>query len=65
MQYCPECGCLLDETKGVVLCAHCNYSECRCEQCSSQDEIKEVLADVEQDFSNGSMKLKGGDIHVE
>jgi len=64
MVFCPECGCQLDFTKGVVLCTHCTYSECHCELCSLQDECVEVQAGVEQNSSN-NMKLKGEAKHVE
>ena len=64
MAFCPECGCQLDYTKGVIMCANCNYSSCNCELCSMQDECVEVQTGVEQNSSN-DMELKGGDKHVE
>ncbi len=64
MEFCPECGCQLDFTKGVVSCTHCTYSECHCELCSIQDDITEVQTGVEQKL-NSNIDLKGGDKHVE
>jgi len=64
MEFCPECGCQLDYTKVVVLCTHCTFSECNCELCSSQDEVKDVQAVAEQKYPN-NIELKGENNHVE
>ena len=64
MQFCPECDCKLEFTSGVIICTNCNYSECNCDLCSSQDEFVEVQTDVKQTSSN-KIVLKGGDKHVE
>jgi hypothetical protein len=64
MEFCPECGCKLEFTSGVIMCTNCNYSECNCPLCSSQDEVVDVHADVEQIYTN-KMELKGGINHVE
>ncbi len=64
MEFCPECGCQLDYTKGVLLCIHCTYSECHCELCSIQDGFVEVQAGAQQTSSN-KIELKGGDRNVE
>ena len=60
MAFCPECGCQLDYTKGVIMCTNCNYTSCNCELCSMQDEITEIHAGVEQEPGN-NIDLKGGD----
>ena len=60
MDFCPECGCQLDITKGVVMCTHCTYSECHCELCSMQDFVE-----VHEENSNNKNELKGETNHVE
>ncbi len=64
MVFCPDCGCQLNYTKGVILCSHCTYAECDCELCSIQDGLIEVKPFVKQGSSN-NMKMKGGEKHVE
>ncbi len=64
MVFCPECGCQLNNTKGVVLCSYCTYAECSCELCSIQDELIEVEAGDNQRPVN-NMKPKGGKKNVE
>jgi len=60
MEFCPECGCQLEFTSGVIMCTNCDYSECHCELCSSQDEVKDIQTKVEQ-MSGKNIDLKGGD----
>ena len=64
MEFCPECRCQLEFTSGVIMCTNCNYSECNCPLCSSQDEIVEVQTGVEQ-MPGNNMELKGDANHVE
>jgi|APSaa5957512535_1039671.scaffolds.fasta_scaffold1236341_1 hypothetical protein len=64
MKFCPECGCQLEFTSGVIMCTNCNYSECNCSLCSSQDEIVEVQTVAEEIYSN-NMELKGETNNVE
>ena len=64
MSFCPNCGCQLNYTKGVVLCSYCTYAECSCELCGIQDELIEVETGVKQGPGN-NMKPKGGKKHVE
>jgi len=64
MEFCKECGCKLEFTSGVIMCTNCNYSECNCPMCSSQDEVVEVQTGVEREDVN-NIRMKGGAIHVE
>ena len=64
MEFCPKCACKLEFTSGVIMCTNCNYSECNCPLCSSQDEIVEVQTGVEQ-ISGNNIELKGDTNHVE
>jgi len=64
MNFCPECNYQLEFTSGVIMCTNCNYSECNCELCSSQDEVDDVQTVAEEIYSN-NMELKGGANHVE
>jgi hypothetical protein len=64
MEFCPECGCKLEFTRGVIMCTNCNYSECNCPMCSSQDEVVDVQTVVEEFYSK-SIELKGENNHVE
>ncbi len=64
MEFCPECGCKPEFTSGVIMCSNCNYSECNCELCSSQDEVVDVQTVAEEIYSN-NMELKGETNHVE
>ena len=64
MEFCPECGCKLEFTRGVIMCTNCNYSECNCPMCSSQDEVVDIQTVVEEFYSK-SIELKGENNHVE
>ena len=64
MEFCPECGCKLEFTRGVIMCTNCNYSECNCPMCSSQDEVVDIQTVVEELYSK-SIELKGENNNVE
>ena len=64
MEFCPECGCQLEFTSGVIMCTNCGYSECNCELCSSQDQTVDIQTGVKQ-ISGNNVETKGDTIHVE
>ncbi len=64
MEFCPECGCKLEFASGVIMCTNCNFSECNCKLCSSQDEVVDVQIGVEKTYAN-NIEMKGGIKHVE
>jgi hypothetical protein len=64
MNLCPECNYQLEFTSGVIMCTNCNYSECHCKLCSSQDVVVDAQTSIEQTYTD-YIELKGDVNHVE